>query len=185
MTAERPDPPAAMDDLPADVLPSQQVREALGPVYVLADRYAEAQQGVACREVWDAADDAGRNVAVLLAALKGELGGVTRERDRLRAAFATNASDPGLAAVEANGELGEALTAFRAETERLRGQLATEHEAITQLRAGHAEALAAATSSLDRARSAVREFDDYAQRQVIPRGEERRALRRRAGLEES
>lgn len=35
------EPPTAMDDVPADVVPSQRVREALGPVYVLAYRNDE------------------------------------------------------------------------------------------------------------------------------------------------
>lgn len=108
-----------MDDVPADVLPPEQVRDALGPLYGLADACDEEKLDSTARLIREAAGDAAENVTQLLAALKGELRGVTRERDRLRAAFAVNASDPGLAAVEANEELGEALTASRAENEAL------------------------------------------------------------------
>lgn len=79
---ERPDPPTAMDDVPADLLPPARAREALGPVYALASNYSRMPTGAPWLAVREAADDAARNVAELLAAHAGGLdeAGVKRLR---------------------------------------------------------------------------------------------------------
>lgn len=80
---ERPDPPTAMADVPADLRPSEAARQVLGPVYALTENYSRIPAGAPWLAVREAADDAAANLTQFLAAMSGGLdeAGVQRLRE--------------------------------------------------------------------------------------------------------